>query len=239
MQVATMLAQHLARQLLVRQLLQQEQAVMQQVQATAAAARADAGLVLLTILDRLPGYDAQQQQRRQQQEEEQQTAAASGTSPEAGTAGAAAAAAAAAGAGPDPVATAEELLACREQLQQLSAAVHGDTLPAQRAVFAQLHALLYRSSIDASSSSSSGAAAGQPQQPELSAPELQAQLAAVAAAHGAFLGQASALLTEIQERQAAPEQRHLAEQVLVDFWSRPGRLGAVAAQQREALEKFV
>ena len=233
-----MLAQHLARQLLVRQLLQQEQAVMQQVQATAAAARADAGLVLLTILDRLPGYDAQQQQqRRQQQEEEQQTAAASGTSPEAGTAGAAAAAAA--GAGPDPVATAEELLACREQLQQLSAAVHSDTLPAQRAVFAQLHALLYRSSSDASSSSSSGAAAGQPQQPELSAPELQAQLAAVAATHGAFLGQASALLTEIQERQAAPEQRHLAEQVLVDFWSRPGRLGAVAAQQREALEKFV
>ena len=229
-----MLAQHLARQQLVRQLLQQEKAVMQQVQATAAAARADAELVLQTTLDRLPGYNAQQQQqqRRQQQEEEQQAAAAGGTSPEAGTAAAAA--------GPDPVATAEQLLACREQLQRLSAAVHGDTLPAQRAVFAQLHALLYRSSSSASSSSSSsGAAAGQPQQPELSGPELQAQLAAVAAAHGAFLGQAIALLTEIQERQAAPEQRHLAEQVLVDFWSRPGRLGAVAAQQREALEKFV
>ena len=238
-----MLAEHLARQLVVRQLLQQEQAVVQQMQATAAAARADAELVLQTTLGRLPGYDAQQQQQQQQQ-----AAAAGGRSPEAGTA--AAAAAAAAGPGPDPVAAAEQLLACRAQLQHLSDQVHSDTLPAQRAVFAQLHALLHPSidasgsgsgsgSSSSSSSSSSAAAAGRPQQPELSAPELQARLAAVAAAHGAFLGQASALLTEIQEREAAPDQRHLAEQVLVDFWSRPERLGAVAAQQRAALDKFV
>lgn len=201
-QVAALLARHLSRQLLIQQLLQHERAVVHQVQLLAAAAQADAEAALQAALSRLPGY-AQQQACR-----------ADGAASSIGAAPGQAAAAPSAAAGPggqDPVATAEALLQCRQQLAQLLAQVQSDTLPTHQTLFSQLHGLLYGSSgsnegvLDSSSGGGRGPAA-QPaeaamQRPELTPAALQDQLAAVTEAHSKLSLAANALVSEVLDRQ--------------------------------------
>lgn len=201
-QVAALLARHLSRQLLIQQLLQHERAVVQQVQLLAAAAQADAEATLQAALNRLPGY-AQQQACGADA-----TASSSGAAP--GQAVAAPSAAAGPG-GQDPVATAEALQQCRQQLARLLAQVQSDTLPAHQALFAQLHGLLYGgsgSNDDALDSSSDGgrgpaahAAGAAMQRPELTPAALQDQLAAVTEAHSKLSLAANALVSEVLDRQ--------------------------------------
>lgn len=217
-----MLARHLARQLLVRQLLEHEQRMTLQVQAAAAAARADAEAAVQAAQCRLPGYEQQPMQ------------------PEDGPASAAADGTAGSSAGlqeGDHAATAQQLLACRAQLQGLQARLQADMLPAHQAVFAELHSLLYASSCSSASEGQPAAA----ERPQLTPPALQAQLADVAAAHQRLSLQANSLVAEVLERQApaAASERALAEAVLVEFWSKPQALAARAEEQRRRLEQFV
>lgn len=224
-----MLTRHLARQLLVRQLLQREESVVQEVQAAAAAARADAELALQAALDRLPGPDVPPQQGQQQPEEQQAAAGSEGQEGDT-----------------NPVAEAQQLLACRAQLQQLLAQVQADTLPAQQAVLEQLRFLLYGGSSGSggvgsscSGEGGSGKAAAKPiQRPELSPPELQEQLAEISASYAALERHAQALIAEVQDRQRASGERELAITVLVDFWGAPQRLVDRAAAQQRKLERF-
>ncbi|PRW58692.1 hypothetical protein C2E21_2996 [Chlorella sorokiniana] len=241
-QAAALLARHLSRQLLIRQLLQHEQAVVQEVQLVAAAVRADAEAALQAALHRLPAYAQQQGSGA-----ESATSSSGSALPEQ--------AAAAAPGGEDPVAAVQSLLRCRQQLAQLLAQLQNDTLPAHQALFAKLHGMLYggSGSDDSSNSGSSGssnkASAGQAagaavQRPELTPTALREQLVAVTEAHSKLSLAANALVSEVLDRQQAPgaeQSRQLAQRVLTEFWSTggPRRLVALAAEQRRKLESYV
>ncbi|KAL4859467.1 hypothetical protein ACK3TF_000567 [Chlorella vulgaris] len=123
---------------------------------------------------------------------------------------------------PAALETVQQLLACRTQMQHLSQVVHEHTLPAQQAVVTQLAGLLYCGD----------------SRPQLSTSELQAQLAAAAAAHQALNLQANAVLAEVMERQAAAEERQLGEQVLVHFWTQPEQLAALVEKNQRRLERY-
>lgn len=193
-QAAAMLSKHLARQLLIAEVLQREQAVLHDVQATLAAALADGTAALQAAQERMPGYA----QGQQHQEGGGGPAAAGQKPPMSGVQDAG-----------------ERLLACRAQLQHLQHEVLSQILPAQHAVLAQLAGLLY---------DSDGV-------PQVSAPELQQQLAAARQAHDALLLQAGAMLDEVAERSQASSERKLAEDVLVHFWGDHRRLEALVADK--------
>ncbi len=148
----------------------------------------------------------------------------------------------------NPVATAQQLLACRARLQELAEQTRAQALPAHRAVLAKLYGLLYSSSGSgtdgyAATAASGGAAGSQEdvqslREVELSPPELHQQLAAVAQAEAALSLQANALLEEVIARQQAPAERQLAETVLCWFWTQPERLSALAEKQRRQLATY-
>lgn len=223
LQAAAMLARHLARQLLVLQLLQHEQAAVQNAQTVVAAARADAEMALQAALGRLASYDAQQQQR-------QQHAATPGT---------------ASSSTDEELATAEQLLACRAELQRLLGDVQASTLPGLHAAYSQLHGLLFGSGSSGDDGSNPAASEQQQQhgELELSLPAVREQLAAVAEAHAALNLQANALISEVYERQSVASsrpdsERALAERVLLEFWTAPQRLAARAAEQQRKLATY-
>lgn len=227
-----MLARHLARQLLVQQLVRHEQAVLQEVQATVAAARQDAELVLEMAQARLPGYKgaaAQLPPPAVQQQGDHSPPAAQQQAVQ-------------------PLAIAQQLLACRARLHELTEQTEAQALPAYRAVFAKLHGLLYSSS-SGSGSGGSDTCDAQGNGPgdqgdlastelELSPPALQQQLAAVAETEARLSVQANALLEEVITRQQAPAERQLAETVLCWFWTQPERLKALAEKQRRQLATY-
>ena len=220
-QAAAILARHLARQLLVRALLQHEQAAVQGLAAAAAGARADAELALQAALERLPRYAEPQQQARELPGVQQQQGADASSAVD------------------DPVGTAQRLLAVRAQLQALQAQLQGGTLPAQQAVLQRLRSLLYGGSGGGEAADAAAAGEEPAGVPELSAPELRARLAAAAAAHTVLEQQANALVAEVLERQSASQApRALAERVLLDFWGDPARLVARAAAEQRKLATF-
>ena len=58
------------------------------------------------------------------------------------------------------------------------------------------------------------------------------------AAHAELQRQAHAVMAEVGERQGAAGDRQLAEQVLLHFWTAPGRLVALEEKQRRQLEAY-
>lgn len=220
-----MLVRHLARQLLVQRLLRHEQATLQEVQSIAAAARQDVEAALQAALDRLPGYEYAAHEQQQEQPQQVAGEAAGQELPA------------------DPVATAEQLLACRAELQQLAAQVHAETLPAHRAVFGCLHQLLYpphggNGEAGSGASGSGGeTAAAAAAELELTPAALQAQLAKAAAAKQALSLAATGVMSEALARQQAPGER-LAETVLLHFWGEPERLVALAEKQNRQLASY-
>lgn len=231
MQVAGMLARHLGRQLLVQQLLRHEQAGLEEVQATVAAARQDAELALQLAQARLPRCAASPaEQERHQDKQAPDAAHQQDAQPS------------------DPVATAQQLMACRARLHDLAEQTQSQTLPAFCAEVAKLHGLLYNSGGNATGSSaaaaaSTSAAGGQGDgqtlpELELSPLALQQQLSTVAQAEAAVSLQANALLEEVIARQQAPAERQLAETVLCWFWTQPERLSALAEKQRRQLAMY-
>ncbi|KAL4426352.1 hypothetical protein ABPG77_004646 [Micractinium sp. CCAP 211/92] len=252
-QVAGMLARHLGRQLLVQQLVRQERAVLREVEATAAAARQDVELVLQMVQARLPGYRGSRAMRQGEQSGQPSDAVRQQDSLAAPVARQqdclAAPVAQQQDAQPsNPVATAQQLLACRARLQELAEQTRAQALPAHRAVLAKLYGLLYSSSGSgtdgyAATAASCGAAGSQGDgqslpELELSPPELHQQLAAVAQAEAALSLQANALLEEVIARQQAPAERQLAETVLCWFWTQPERLSALAEKHRRQLATY-
>lgn len=194
---------HLARQLLVAELLQQERSTLGQMQALLQAALEDGGAVLVAAQQRREQLYAREQLLPPQEPEQpsqellQAVAAAldaSGSATSGGRNGA-----------DPPAAVAAQLQQLRAGLRQLSTQVQRELLPGQRGVFAQLHGLAFRGA-DVSS-------------PELTAPDVSAKLEAADAAATALQQAAMTALGEAQQRQQQAQRRALAEQVL-------GRAGA-------------
>lgn len=241
MQAVDLLVRHMARQLLVGELLRQERSVLGQVHALLQAASEDGAAVLQAVQQRRQGLYPQQAPDPVAQQPspellqalaaalaegnnngDSSTAADNGSS--SGDSSAAAddgSSRAAAVAADVPGAVAQQLLELRGSMLQLCEEVQSKVVSGQRAVFAQLHGLVFEGSGVCS--------------PVLTAPPLQAKLAAADAAASALQQAATAALVEVGVREQQWQRRGLREQVLVDFFTNPANLPKLEAQQRRAL----
>lgn len=231
LQALDLLVKHVARQLLLAEVLRQEQAGLEGMQGLVQAALGDCTAVLQAAEQRLDrvypaGCDQQaqgasaaagEQQQQQSQQPQQPEPQLLQALTEAAGPGCSAAEA--------PQAVAEQLLQLRAGLQEQAARLQREVLPAQRGAFAALHRLAF-SGTDASS-------------PEMLPAGLQERMGEAEAAAAGLKQAATAVLVEVTQRQQqgqAHQRQALREAVMIDFWTRPERLAKRAGEQQRTLQ---